>query len=457
MDSVEENRAACLAEHASRGPRYTSYPPATEFGPIDAEQVRRELATVMASPNPISLYMHIPFCRSLCAYCGCNVIPTRDESRGDRYVDQLLTEMALVARGHVTAPVSEIALGGGSPNFLPPRLLRKLIEATERYFPVTPDARRSIELDPRTTTTAQLEILGDLHFNSLSIGVQDFAERVQDAIRRHQSVVQTKWLVDRARVEGFDDINIDMVYGLPRQTPESFALTLDTVIDLAPDRVALFGYAHLPDKLPHQRIVERAGRILDTYERATLFLLGVEKFERAGYVQIGLDHFARADSKLALAAREKRLTRTFQGYVEKRAESIIGFGTSAISCTPHMYWQNHGTLAAWEKDIGAQQLPIHRGCILDVDDRARRSLISTLMCTGEVDFAALGVEQGIDAETYFAPEIEALGSHADLATFDRDRLRIRTTEMGKLLVRNVCMLFDRYYVGEKTQRFSSTI
>jgi oxygen-independent coproporphyrinogen-3 oxidase len=457
MDSAEENLAACLAEHASRGPRYTSYPPATEFAPIDAELVRRELATVTASPNPISLYMHIPFCRSLCAYCGCNVIPTRDESRGDGYVDQLLTEMALVARGHVTSPVSEIALGGGSPNFLPPRLLRKLIDAVERYFPVDADARRSIELDPRTTTTAQLETLADLRFNSLSIGVQDFAERVQDAIRRHQSVVQTKWLVDTARLVGLADLNIDMVYGLPRQTVESFSITLDTVIDLAPDRVALFGYAHLPDKLPHQRIVEKAGRVLDTYERATLFLLGVEKFQRAGYVQIGLDHFARADSKLALAAREKRLTRTFQGYVEKRAESIIGFGTSAISCTPRMYWQNHPKLDAWEKDIAAQRLPVHRGCVLDVDDRARRSLISTLMCTGEVDLVALGVEQGIDAESFFADELAALGKHVDLAAFDRDEQRITTTDMGKLLVRNVCMLFDRYYVGEKTQRFSSTI
>ncbi|MGE0404360.1 MAG: oxygen-independent coproporphyrinogen III oxidase [Kofleriaceae bacterium] len=456
MDA-EQNVAACLAEHASRGPRYTSYPPATEFGPIDAELVTREVASVVTSPNPISLYMHVPFCRSLCAYCGCNVIPTRDESRGDGYVEHLLTEMALVARGHVVAPVAEIALGGGSPNFLPPRLLRRLLEATERYFPMLPDARRSIELDPRTTTTAQLETLGELKFNSMSVGVQDFDERVQDAIRRHQTVVQTKWIVDRARAAGLQDINIDVVYGLPRQTPASFGKTLDAVIDLAPDRVALFGYAHLPDKLPHQRIVERAGRVLDTYERATLFLKGVERFAAAGYIQIGLDHFARADSSLALAARERRLTRTFQGYVEKRSDSILGFGTSAISCTPHMYWQNHPSLAPWEKAIAARELPIHRGCVLDVDDRARRSLISTLMCNGEVDLDALGIELGIDAETYFEPELAALAGHTDLARFDRADHRITTTEMGKMLVRNVCMLFDRYYVGEKVQRFSSTI
>lgn len=456
MDA-ELNAATCLAEHASRGPRYTSYPPATEFGTIETEMVQRELASVLSSPNPISLYMHIPFCRSLCAYCGCNVIPTRDESRGDPYVDELLTEMALVTRGHVTAPVSEIALGGGSPNFLQPRLLRMLLEATQRYFPIAPDARRSIELDPRTTTTSQLETLAALQFNSMSVGVQDFDERVQEAIRRHQSIVQTKWIVDRARAAGFDDINIDMVYGLPRQTPTSFQQTLDAVIELRPDRVALFGYAHLPDKLPHQRIVERAGRVLDTYERATLFLMGVERFAAAGYVQIGLDHFARPDSRLAIAAREKRLTRTFQGYVERRAESILGFGTSAISCTPRMYWQNHAKLTTWEKDIADRKLPIHRGLVLDVDDRARRSLISTLMCNGEVDLHALGLEHGIDAESYFAAELAQLTDHADLASFERRDHRITTTEMGKMLVRNVCMLFDRYYVGDKVQRFSSTI
>lgn len=453
----EQSVAACVAEHASRGPRYTSYPPATEFGPIDPELVRREIASVTMSPNPISLYLHVPFCRSLCAYCGCNVIPTRDQSRGDGYVEHLLTEMALAARGHVVAPVTEIALGGGSPNFLPPRLLRRVLEATERYFPVLADARRSIELDPRTTTTEQLETLGELGFDSMSVGVQDFDERVQDAIRRHQSVVQTRWVVDRGRAAGFEDINIDMVYGLPRQTTASFADTLDTVIDLAPDRVALFGYAHLPDKLPHQRIVERAGRVLDTYERATLFLMAVEKFERAGYVQIGLDHFARADSRLAVAARERRLTRTFQGYVEKRADSILGFGTSAISCTPHMYWQNHANLPAWEKAVAARQHPVHRGCVLDVDDRARRSLISTLMCNGEVDLDAIGIEHGIDAESYFAPELAALSSHADLASFDGGGHRITTTELGKLLVRNVCMLFDRYHVADRTAKFSSTI
>ena len=200
MLTSSETTAACLAEHASRGPRYTSYPPATQFGPLAPERVRQELRLLGTSNTPVSLYLHIPFCKSLCAYCGCNVIPTRDERRGDLYVDQLATEMTLVAGLLFTAPITEIALGGGSPNFLAPKTLRTMVTALERYFAVAPGARRSIELDPRSTSSSQLETLADLQFTSMSLGVQDFAEPVQDAIRRHQSVVQTRWLVERPRI-----------------------------------------------------------------------------------------------------------------------------------------------------------------------------------------------------------------------------------------------------------------
>lgn len=451
-----EDAASCLATWSSRGPRYTSYPPATQFAPVAAGRVKAELQRLGAANDPVALYFHVPFCRSLCAYCGCNVIPTRDATRGDPYIDQLATEMTLVAGRLFTAPVSEIALGGGSPNFLSPRGLRTLITAVERYFAVLPDARRSIELDPRTTTSAQIEALADLRFGSLSMGVQDFAEPVQDAIRRHQSVAQTRWLVERARAAGFDDINIDMVYGLPRQTEASFTETLDAVIALAPDRVALFGYAHLPSKLPHQRIVERAGRILDQYERATLLLMAIERFAEAGYVHLGLDHFARRDSKLAIAAAEGRMVRTFQGYVEHRADAIIGMGTSAISSTPHMHWQNHGDLAGWESEIAARRLPVERGFALDEDDRARATLINRLMCDGQVDLGRLGREHGFDPSVYFARELGSLANVAELATYDDATQTIQTTGLGRLLVRNVCMLFDRYNHDQQT-RYSSTI
>jgi oxygen-independent coproporphyrinogen-3 oxidase len=458
MESRTDDVAACLAEYASRGPRYTSYPPATEFGPVALDRVRRELDAVGTSASPVSLYLHVPFCTKLCAYCGCNVIPTRDTSRGIGYVDQLATEMTVLAGRTFTAPIAEIALGGGSPNFLSPATMRTLIGAVDRYFAVQPGARRSIELDPRSTTTSQLETLADLGFTSLSMGVQDFAEPVQDAIRRHQSVVQTRWLVDRARSFGFDDINIDIVYGLPLQTEMSFATTLDTVIDLAPDRVALFGYAHLPAKLPHQRLVEKAGRVLDGYERATLLLLAIEKFTAAGYLHLGLDHFARPGSRLARAAAEHRMVRTFQGYVEHTADSVIGLGTSAISSTPRMHWQNHTQLAAWEDAIAAGQLPVARGYVLDRDDRLRRDLIGQLMCEGTADFASLGRKHGIEAAVYFATELASLRSLHQLASYDPETHLLRTTPMGKLLVRNVCMVFDRYHQElAETPRYSSTI
>ena len=249
-----------------------------------------------------------------------------------------------------------------------------------------------------------------------------------------------------------------MVYGLPRQTEATFGETLDAVIGLAPDRVALFSYAHLPDKLPHQRLVERAGRVLDSYERATLLLLAIERFTKAGYVHLGLDHFARPGSRLARAAAEHRMTRTFQGYVEKLADAIIGLGVSAISSSRRMYWQNSANLLTWEDAITARRLPVQRGLVLDRDDRVRRTLITKLMCDGTADLAELGTECGVDTDHYFAKELEELGHMSDLAAYDPVTRTITTTAIGKLLVRNVCMVFDPYLREQADgPRFSSTI
>lgn len=453
--------ATRLAEWASRGPRYTSYPPATEFGVIDPERVKRELEQVAERGESISLYVHIPFCRSLCWYCGCNVIATRDASCGVSYVDRLTTEMALLAASVGAAPVTELSFGGGSPNFLSPASLGTLFATLERTFAITPDARRSIELDPRTTTWAQVVKLGAAGFRSLSMGVQDFSEAVQEAIHRHQTKLQTRWLVDSARAVGFDDINVDVVYGLPLQTEASFAKTLDAVIDLAPDRIALFGYAHLPSKLPHQRLVERAGRVLDSHERAALLLLGIERLTGAGYLHLGLDHFARPGSRLARAAEQHCMVRSFQGYVEHRADAILGLGVSAISSTPRMHWQSHGELPAWERAIARGELPIARGVALDDDDRVRRAVIGRLMCEGEVDLHRIGVEHGIDEQRYFERELAAIEGLGELATYDSGTRTLRTTASGRLLVRNICMVFDRYHhvagAGDSRSRFSPTI
>ena len=460
--------ASCLAEYASRGPRYTSYPPATEFAPLAAAPVEEELSGIGDRREPFSLYLHVPFCRSLCWYCGCNVIATRDTDRGVAYLEQLTTEMAMLASYVRRAPVTEVAVGGGSPNFLEPRSLRAMIAAIDRHFAVAPEARRSIELDPRTTTSAQVDTLATGRFRSLSMGVQDFSEAVQDAIHRHQSKLQTRWLVDRARGAGFDDINIDIVYGLPLQTEVSFRRTLDAVIDLAPDRIALFGYAHLPSKLPHQRLVERAGRVLDRYERATLLVLAIDLLTAAGYLHLGLDHFAKPDSRLARAAAERCMVRTFQGYAERRADSVLGVGMSAISSTPRMHWQNHAELAPWQRDVADRILPVERGKLLDADDRVRRAIIGLLMCNGEVELGKVAADHGLDATSYFAREIAEIARLDALATYDAGDRAIRTTPLGRLLVRNVCMVFDRYQrapgglpgtVGAAPQppQFSSTI
>jgi oxygen-independent coproporphyrinogen-3 oxidase len=422
---------------------------------IAPERVTRELALIAADGSPIGLYAHIPFCFSLCAYCGCNVIPTRDTSKGDAYVDDLITELALLSAQLRGNPTTEVSLGGGSPNFLEPAAIRRLMAGVHRYFAPQPDARMSVELDPRRTTASQLRAFRESGFSTMSVGVQDFAQPVQDAIRRHQSAVQTKWLIDRARQEGFTDINVDIVYGLPKQSDESFSATIDTIIDLAPDRIALFGYAHLPSKLPHQRLVEKAGRVLDRYERATLLLLAIEKLAAAGYVHLGLDHFAKPASALARAAAEHRMVRNFQGYVEHRADVLLGVGVTAISQTPRLIWQNVGELAPWRDALDAGALPSERGIPLDRDDQLRRDVIGKLMCDGEVALGDLGRRYGIDASAYFAPELEELSTLEDLASFDGST--IRTTSMGRLLVRNVCMVFDRYFQPAAETKFSSTI
>jgi oxygen-independent coproporphyrinogen-3 oxidase len=332
-----------------------------------------------------------------------------------------------------------------------------MVTAIDRCFAVAADARRSVELDPRQTTSQQIEALVDLGFASLSVGVQDFAGPVQDAIHRHQSRVQTAWLIDYARNRGFRDVNVDIVYGLPLQTEKSFATTLDAILQLAPDRIALFGYAHLPSKLPHQQLVERAGRVLDPRERAELLLLGIERLTAAGYLHLGLDHFARPGSALARAATEHRMVRTFQGYVEHRADTVLGLGVSSISSTRRMFWQNHTELAAWQSAVAEHQLPIARGRVLDRDDQIRRVVIGKLMCEGAVELAAIEHDLDIVAAQYFADELAELAAMPELAAYDAGANAVSTTPLGRLLVRNVCQVFDRYRHAGDAPRYSSTI
>ena len=366
-----------LAETATRGPRYTSYPPATELAQITRADIQHELTALRDDPSPISIYIHIPFCRSLCAYCGCNVIPTRDKSRevttptrwspSSRSSPRRSVSRTRSARSRSAVDRRRLPRAGRDP------------QHRERDRSAT-SCRRRTRAGPSSSTRARRRRswLDGVREPRLPVAQRRRAglrAARQDAIRRHQSQLQTRWLVDRARADGFDDLNVDIVYGLPFQTETSFAETLDTVVGLDPDRIALFGYAHMPSLMPHQRLVERAGRVLDRYERASLLLLAIELLETAGYVHLGLDHFARKGSMaLERAAREHTMTRTFQGYVVHRADTILGVGTTAISSTRGAIWQNQPELSAWEAAIEDQELPIARGIILDTDDKIRRAV-----------------------------------------------------------------------------------
>lgn len=453
---MDPDLAARVAARAITGPRYTSYPPATRFGELAPHQVHEALAQVGSRGAPISLYVHLPFCRELCWYCGCNVVISRDRRRAAPYVDTLATEAVLLARALGTPPpVAELCLGGGSPNFLAPAELGRLLTALERYLPLAADARRSVELDPRDASVEQLDLLGAHGFRSLSVGVQDFHPAVQDVIHRHQSAEQTAELIAAARARGWDDVNVDMVYGLPRQTVETFQATLDRVIELRPDRIALFGYAHLPDRRPHQLLVVRNHRLPDLYERASLLIEANRRLRAAGYLAIGLDHFARPSSELARAAAERRLGRNFQGYVARRAEVTLGLGTTAISTTDTLIWQN-AELAEWTRGISEGHLAPARGVPLIYEDRLRRDVIMELMCNGELDYRAVGARFHLDFASHFAAELAALQDMTELVELDREHGTLRTTEMGRLLVRNVAMVFDRY-AARSPLPFSSTI
>lgn len=425
-----------VAGRAQAGPRYTSYPPATRFhGGFASDEAAAALAGF--PDGPVGVYAHIPFCSQLCWYCGCNVTATRDRSRGGAYITVLTRELELVAqRLGRSLPLAELALGGGSPNFLTVRDLARLVDAIATRFVIERDADLGVELDPRDTTAPQIDALARFGFNRVSVGVQDFDPEVQAAIHRVQTAAQTRAVVDRARDQGFRSVNVDLVYGLPGQSTASLARTLDEVTAIAPDRIAVFGYAHVPHRSPHQRLVERKHAVPGLPERVELLRTVLDRLADAGYVRVGLDHFARPGDPLEQAMRAGRLGRNFQGYVVPRAERLIGVGASAISDAGGAYWQNLVDVAAWTEAVEAGRLPVARGVALDDDDRLRRDVIMRLMCDG-------AVELGADA-AYFEPELARLERElSDLATVDRATGTVTATPLGHHLIRNVCVVFDR--------------
>ena len=444
------------------GPRYTSYPTADRF--VDAftaddyAQALRQRSELGSHGRPLSLYVHIPFCESLCYYCACNKIVTRHKSRGREYLDYLAREATLQAaqlgRGAV---VSQVHLGGGTPTFLHDAGLRELVSMLDDTFTLSPEREQSIEIDPRTVDGHRLERLAAMGFNRLSFGVQDFDPDVQKAVHRIQPAKQVFDLMTSARSLGYGSINIDLIYGLPRQGTESFDRTMRRVCELRPDRIALYAYAHLPERFKPQRRIA-ADELPDAGTKVEMLSRSIAMLTAAGYVYIGMDHFALPEDPLAIAKRQGRLHRNFQGYSTQPDCDLVALGVSAIGSVGATYSQNAKTLEEYYDHLDQDRLPVVRGLALTRDDVLRRAVIMALMCQGHVDFESIGQAHLVDFKRYFASELVAL---APLAVQGLVYLRdheIEVTPMGWFFVRAIAMVFDRYLQADRNRtRFSRIV
>lgn len=447
---------ALLQRMDQGGPRYTSYPTADRFveafGAADYAGALRQRRIIGAQgATPLSLYVHIPFCESLCYYCACNKIVTRHHERADRYLDYLAKEIELqVAELGRNLPVSQLHLGGGSPTFMDDAQLARLMGLLHGAFAFLPEAERSIEVDPRTVDAGRLQRLADLGFNRLSLGVQDFDPDVQKAVHRIQPAAMVAELLARSRELGFQSINLDLIHGLPRQTPASFDRTLEEVCRLRPDRIALYAYAHLPERFKAQRRI-RAADLPSPQERVRMLSRAIEVLGGAGYVYIGMDHFALPEDPLAVAKRQGLLHRNFQGYSTQPDCDLVALGVSAIGHVGPTYSQNAKVLDAYYDHLDQGRLPIERGLALSRDDLLRRSVIMAIMCQGKLDFEAIGHAHLVDFVDRFAPELAALGPLVAQGLVKLRDHELEVTETGWFFVRAIAMVFDRYLQADRNR------
>src|SRR5246500_4872105 len=433
-----------LAKYNRPGPRYTSYPTAPvwndSFGPTDLEKVFGEAET---AKTPVSLYMHIPFCESLCLFCACNVVIQKNKSVAPPYLDVLKQEMKRISRSvSKNRPVVQFHWGGGTPTYLTPEQIEDLFAFTKEHFHFDPDSEIGIEVDPRVTSREHLETLRKLGFNRLSMGIQDFQAEVQQAVHRVQPYEMTRDLLFAARDLGFDSINVDLIYGLPYQTAETFAHTVDQIIGLAPDRIALFSYAHVPWLKKQQGSF--AAHLPEGMEKFAIFRTGLLKFVEAGYLYIGMDHFAKPSDELATAQAKRTLHRNFQGYTTKAGADLYGMGVTAISGFRNAYAQNFRELAAREKAVGERGIATMRGYHLSKEDQLRRDVISRLLCHTVIPKREVSEAFGIDFDEHFAAELQRLEIPREDGLLIIDRDEIRATWLGRIFVRNLAMLFDPY-------------
>jgi oxygen-independent coproporphyrinogen III oxidase len=455
--------ADLLRRYDRPGPRYTSYPTAPQFSAdFGFDALRHAIQDSNGDPIPrrLSIYVHVPFCLSPCFYCGCNRVITRDKARAEVYLTHLCREIEMIAPlFDRDREVIQLHFGGGTPNFLTPTQLRCTVDMLKRHFRLSDAADRdiSIELDPRTVSPQDIAELALAGFNRASLGVQDFDPAVQEAVNRIQGVEQTRAVIDACRTHGFRSVNIDLIYGLPKQSLAGFARTLETVIAMRPDRLAVYSYAHLPDMFKAQRQLD-ATALPDAETKLALLQLAIETLTAAGYVYIGMDHFALPDDELAQAQERGGLHRNFMGYTTHADSDLIGLGVSAISHIGDSYSQNPRDLMSWQLALDEGRLPVFRGMVLSEDDQLRADLIQQLMCQGEIPISALERRYGIHFHDYFTEAMRRLRPLQTDGLVIVGPKRIEVTARGRLLMRNIAMCFDRYLQQPTTtSRFSKTI
>jgi oxygen-independent coproporphyrinogen III oxidase len=441
------------------GPRYTSYPPATKF---TEAMMWPELAGKISVNNEttrdLSLYFHIPFCETLCWFCGCTTVITKNHGEGKPYLDYLEREVAqMAARLNPKREVAQLHWGGGSPTFLQPDEIRRLGEIIRRHFTFSDDVEAGVEIDPRRLTRDHIVALHEIGFNRASLGVQDFEPKVQEAVHRIQPRDMTQQVLDWARELGFGSVNFDLIYGLPHQTVASFNHTLDTVLEMQPDRLAVFSYAHVPWIKPAQKILER--KILPSPEvKLELLKIVIERLtENNRYIYIGMDHFARPGDELVTAQCNKTLQRNFQGYSTRGNADIYAFGMSAISQIPDAYWQNEKELPEYCAALDAGKTPLTRGYFSTDEDKIRRETIMRVMCDLSLDYAAISQRLGLDFARHFTDELAALAPFEADGLVRRSPAGVEVTDTGRLFIRNIAMCFDNTLTPSGERRHSRTI
>jgi len=444
------------------GPRYTSYPTAVQFHERFAAEQYREAARRSnegEEPRPLSLYVHIPFCATVCFYCACNKVVTRNRDRAVPYLENLYRELRMQGElFDASRSVNQLHWGGGTPTFLNPEQMAELMTVISRHFNLRDDdqGEYSIEIDPREADEHTIELLRELGFNRISLGVQDFEPRVQAAVNRIQSEEQTFAVMEAARSCGFRSINMDLIYGLPFQTEMTFARTLEKIISARPDRLSVFNYAHLPERFKPQRRIHAAD-LPSPARKLAILQTSIRMLSEAGYVYIGMDHFASPDDELTIAQRQRQLYRNFQGYSTHADCDLIGTGITSIGSVADTYGQNVRTLQAYDERIGADRVPVFRGIRLNRDDQIRRHVIKELICHFSLDFPEVEAAFEIEFGRYFRSELERLKMMRKDGLIDLNSDGIQVLPRGRLLIRNVCMVFDRYLGGQQEARYSKVI